>query len=197
MSLPTASPVRPPARRGHASFVAIGAVAAVLLAAAAVTAAYLWSPAQALSAPFVPSAAAGELAAPAAIDDDSLPAIAHLDPALRDAVRGAAAAAAADAVAFEITGGWRSREYQQWLLDDAITTYGSEEIARQFVATPDRSHHVTGHAVDVGPLDAQFWLIERGAEWGLCQIYANERWHFEVATDPGGECPALLPDAEG
>ena len=56
---------------------------------------------------------------------------------------------------------------------------------------------MTGHAVDVGPLDAQFWLIERGAEWGLCQIYANERWHFEVATDPGGKCPALLPAAEG
>jgi hypothetical protein len=179
------------------SFVAIGVLAAALLAAGAATAAFLWSPAFALSAPFVPSAAAGDLAEAASIDDDSLPAIANLDPALREAVRDAAAAAAADGVVFEITGGWRSRDFQQWLLDDAITTYGSEKIARQFVAAPDRSHHVTGDAVDVGPIDAQFWLIEHGAQWGLCQIYANERWHFEVATAPGGTCPALLSDAEG
>ena len=197
MSALTASPVPPAPARRRASFVVTGVLAAVLLALGAAAAAYLWSPIAALSAPFAPSAASGHLTDPVSIRDDAVPAIANLDPALRDAVRSAESAASAEGVAFDITGGWRSHEYQRWLLDDAIATYGSEKIARQFVATPDRSHHVSGDAVDIGSLDAQLWLIEHGAQWGLCQIYANERWHFELATEPGGTCPALLADAEG
>jgi hypothetical protein len=75
--------------------------------------------------------------------------------------------------------------------------YGSESIARRYVAPPERSRHVTGDAVDAGPVEAQSWLLEHGSRWGICQIYANERWHFEIATDPGGVCPELLPDAAG
>ena len=139
----------------------------------------------------LPSEASGHIEDAASLADADLPAIARLDPALLSAMREAAAAAGAEGVAFEVTSGWRSRAYQQWLLDDAIEDYGSEEIARQFVATPDRSSHVTGHAVDIGRLDAQSWLIQHGARWGICQIYANERWHFELATEPGGVCPEL------
>ncbi|WP_461474201.1 M15 family metallopeptidase [Microbacterium sp. HJ5] len=197
MSTFLAVPVAPSPHRRRVSFVSLGVLVAVLLAAGAAAAAFLWSPIAALSAPFTPSAASGSIATPVSIDDGSLPAIAKLDPALREAVRAAGAAAAAEGVELGITGGWRSREYQQWLLEDAIESYGDEGIARQFVATPDRSHHVSGDAVDIGSLDAQLWLIEHGAQWGLCQIYANERWHFELATDPGGACPALLADAEG
>ena len=29
----------------------------------------------------------------------------------------------------------------------------------------------------------------------LCQIYANELWHFELTTDAAGACPPLLPNA--
>ena len=63
--------------------------------------------------------------------------------------------------------------------------------------TPERSTHVRGLAVDVGPTDAAYWLIQHGAEYGLCQIYANEIWHFERVVRPGGTCPPLLPDATG
>ena len=70
-----------------------------------------------------------------------------------------------------------------------------KEIARQFVATPERSSHVTGDAVDVVPIDAQFWIIEHGSRYGICQTYANERWHFELATEPGGVCPEMKADA--
>ena len=129
--------------------------------------------------------------------EDDLAAIAKLDPVLLAAMREAAAAASGDGISFDVTSGWRSREYQQWLLDDAIGSYGSEEVARQFVATPDASSHVTGSAVDIGPIDAQTWLIEHGSRWGICQIYANERWHFQLATSAGGECPPLRPDAAG
>ncbi|MDT5153713.1 MAG: zinc D-Ala-D-Ala carboxypeptidase, partial [Mycobacterium sp.] len=42
---------------------------------------------------------------------------------------------------------------------------------------------------------ADQWLIANGSRFGLCQIYANELWHFELATDPLGNCPPLVPNA--
>lgn len=129
-------------------------------------------------------------------DDDQVPAIARMDPALLDALRDAETDAAADGIRyFPVTSGWRNEAYQRWLLDDAIVRYGSEEVARQYVATPERSPHVTGDAVDIGSLDAQLWLIEHGSRYGICQTYANERWHFELATEPGGVCPEMKADA--
>lgn len=129
-------------------------------------------------------------------DDDQVPAIARMDPALLDALRDAETDAAADGIPyFPVTSGWRNEAYQRWLLDDAIERYGSEEVARQYVATPERSPHVTGDAVDIGSLEAQVWLIEHGSRYGICQTYANERWHFELATEPGGVCPEMKADA--
>lgn len=138
-----------------------------------------------------------DAAAPLTVDNDTHPAMVRLDPALRDALRSAQEAAAGEGITFDVTSGWRSADYQRWLLDDAIRTYGSEEVARQYVATPEDSSHVTGHGVDIGSLDAQLWLMEHGRQWGLCQTYANERWHFEKATDAGGECPLPHSDARG
>ena len=122
-------------------------------------------------------------------------AVGYLNPALLTAVQQAAAAAAADGVAMTITSGWRSPEFQQQLLDDAVATYGSLAAARQYVQTPQHSHHVSGQAVDIGGQAADQWLIANGSRFGLCQIYANETWHFELATDAAGQCPPLLPNA--
>ncbi|WP_062348078.1 M15 family metallopeptidase [Herbidospora yilanensis] len=127
--------------------------------------------------------------------DTELPAITNLDPALLRAVRSAARDAAADGVPLFLTTAWRSERYQRKLYDEAITEYGSEQEARRFVSTPDRSRHVTGDAVDVGPTDADDWLNRHGAGYGLCQTYTNEIWHFELATEPGGDCPPMRPDA--
>jgi zinc D-Ala-D-Ala carboxypeptidase len=127
--------------------------------------------------------------------DDGNPAIARLDPRLRRAVDDAARDARHAGIDLRITSGWRSAGHQRQLLDEAIVRYGSERAARQHVNTPERSTHVTGKAVDVGPTDAAYWLIQHGAGYGLCQIYANEVWHFERVVAPGGECPALLADA--
>jgi D-alanyl-D-alanine carboxypeptidase len=137
------------------------------------------------------------LGRPVSIFDEDLPTISKLDPALRAAVQDAATAAAADDVEMFITSGWRSAAYQQVLLDDATRSYGSVEEARRWVNTPELSTHVTGDAVDIGPTDADSWLSQHGADYGLCQIYANEMWHFELATEPGGTCPAQLPDSAG
>src|SRR6478672_8867235 len=125
------------------------------------------------------------------------PAIGRLDPHLLAAIQNAADAASADGITMTITSGWRSPEFQQHLLDDAVQTYGSFDAARQYVQTPAMSKHVIGQAVDVGGVGADQWLIANGSRYGLCQIYANELWHFELATDAAGVCPPLLPNAAG
>nr|WP_253848962.1 M15 family metallopeptidase [Mycobacterium asiaticum] len=125
------------------------------------------------------------------------PAIGRLDPALLSAIQGAAVAAGNDGITMTITSGWRSPAFQQQLLDEAVQTYGSLAAARQYVQTPAASRHVVGEAVDVGGVGADQWLIANGARFGLCQIYANEMWHFELAADAAGNCPALLPNASG
>ncbi|WP_275004071.1 M15 family metallopeptidase [Promicromonospora iranensis] len=139
----------------------------------------------------------GEIPDGVATLDDDLPAITGLDPALADAVRQAAADAAADDIDFWITSGWRSAAYQQQLLDAAVRKHGSLEAARRVVATPETSRHIGGKAVDIGPTEADYWLIQHGAEYGLCQVYANEIWHFELLTEPGGTCPPMLEDSAG
>ena len=107
----------------------------------------------------------------------------------------AATDAADDGVEFFVDSGWRSPEYQEQLLREAVSKYGSEAEAARWVATPDTSAHVSGDAVDIGPSDAAAWLSEHGAEYGLCQIYGNEPWHYELrpeAIDHG--CPAMYAD---
>ncbi len=127
--------------------------------------------------------------------DDDMPAVANLDPDLLEALRQAATDAADDEVEFSITSGWRSPAYQDQLFREAISTYGSEEEAARWVATADTSAHVSGDAVDIGPSDATAWLSEHGPEYGLCQIYGNEPWHYELrpgAIDDG--CPSMYDD---
>jgi len=123
------------------------------------------------------------------------PAVGNLDPNLLTAVQLAAGAAAADGLTLTITSGWRSAAFQQQLLDDAVATYGSIAAARQYVQTPEHSKHVFGQAVDVGGASVDQWLITNGAQFGLCRIYANEIWHFELAASPAGVCPPLLLNA--
>ncbi|HKV21318.1 MAG TPA: M15 family metallopeptidase [Mycobacterium sp.] len=129
--------------------------------------------------------------------DATNPVIGWLDPPLLAAVQNAARSAKDDGIDIEITSGWRTKGFQQRLFDDGVRTYGSVDAARQFVASPDTSRHVMGMAVDVGPVEADNWMIRNGPRFGLCQIYANEIWHFELAADKDGNCPALRPNAAG
>ena len=124
-------------------------------------------------------------------------AIYRLDPRLLAAVQNAATAAATDGITMTVTSGWRSAAFQQRLLDEGVQTYGSLAAAREYVQTPAESRHVTGEAVDIGGAGADRWLIANGPRFGLCQIYANESWHFELVADRGGNCPPLLPNAAG
>ena len=136
----------------------------------------------------------GAMPAGATVLDDELPGVANLDPSLRAALRRAAADAADDGVELFVNSGWRSPEYQERLLREAVSKYGSEREAGRWVATPGTSAHVSGEAVDLG-FAATAWLSEHGAEYGLCQIYRNELWHYELrpeAVDRG--CPAMYAD---
>ena len=118
-----------------------------------------------------------------------------LDADLLRALRQATAAAADDGVEIVVDSGWRSPEHQARLLREAIAKYGSEAEAARWVATPDKSAHVSGDAVDIGPAGAVAWLSEHGADYGLCQIYGNEPWHYELRSEASEHgCPAPYAD---
>ncbi len=128
--------------------------------------------------------------------DDGVPGVAKLDPALLSALRRAGTDAQLAGVTLYVDSGWRSPEYQERLLREAISTYGSAKEAARWVATPTTSSHVSGDAVDIGSSDARTWLSKHGATYGLCQIYRNEPWHYELhldAIDHG--CPPMYADA--
>lgn len=131
----------------------------------------------------------------ATLFDDENPSLGNLDPDLLAALREAATDAADDGVEFVVNSGWRSSEYQKQLLREAVAKYGSATEAARWVATPHTSAHVSGEAVDIGPTEAAAWLSAHGAGYGLCQIYANEPWHFELRPDAGAQgCPSLYAD---
>jgi zinc D-Ala-D-Ala carboxypeptidase len=127
--------------------------------------------------------------------DDEVPGVANLDPDLLGAVRRAATDAAGGGVDFDVESGWRSPEYQEQLLSEAISKYGSAEEAARWVAAPSRSAHVSGDAIDIGPSGAATWLSEHGAEYGLCRVYGNEPWHFELRPETIAHgCPPTYSD---
>jgi hypothetical protein len=127
--------------------------------------------------------------------DDEVPGVARLDPGLLGALRRAATGAAGDGVGFLVDSGWRSAEYQEHLLHEAVSKYGSDEEAARWVATPETSLHVSGDAIDIGPAGAAAWLAEHGAAYGLCRVYGNEPWHFELRPDAADRgCPSVYAD---
>jgi D-alanyl-D-alanine carboxypeptidase len=127
--------------------------------------------------------------------DHDHPGVVNLDPALLGALRRAATDAANDGIELVVNSGWRSPEYQERLLREAVSEYGSEEEAARWVAGPRTSPHVSGDAVDIGPVAATAWLSEDGARYGLCQIYGNEAWHYELRPEAIHDgCPPMYLD---
>ncbi|WP_394162693.1 D-alanyl-D-alanine carboxypeptidase family protein [Galactobacter valiniphilus] len=126
--------------------------------------------------------------------DESHVAVARLDAGLRAAMQNAARAAAEEGVGeFWLTSGWRTAEYQQALLNDAVKQHGTLKVALRWVKTPETSEHVHGSAADVGPASAAAWMTRNAERFGLCRTYANEAWHYELRE--GDRCPAPKADA--
>jgi LAS superfamily LD-carboxypeptidase LdcB len=139
----------------------------------------------------------GVVPAGTTVFDDEMPGVANLDPALLGALRRAATDAADDGVEFIVNSGWRSPAYQKQLLREAVAKYGSEAKAARWVGTPKTSAHVSGDAVDLAS-SAATWLSEHGARYGLCQIYRNEPWHFELRSGAAARgCPRMYADPTG
>jgi hypothetical protein len=131
---------------------------------------------------------------PTVFDVDRV-AVSKLDPALLAALQRAATDAADSGVTFLVNSGWRSPVLQDRMLQDAIAHYGSEAEAARWVASSATSAHVSGDAVDIGPLPTLDWLAQHGADYGLCQIYANESWHYELRPDAASQgCPQMYND---
>ncbi|TQL02717.1 M15 family metallopeptidase [Cellulomonas sp. SLBN-39] len=198
---PATGAERPRPRRRRAVAV-VGGLAALVVVAAAATAGLAGGtvPLPGPTAPSEPTTADGRIPDGETVSpfDDSLPAIAGLDPALLAALREAATAVGVDGRTLHVTSGWRSAAYQRWLQDDALRTFGSADEASRWVASPEDSAHVTGDAVDVGPYATAEWLSRHGAQFGLCQVYANEVWHLELRPDAADEgCPPMSADAAG
>ena len=129
--------------------------------------------------------------------DDERPGVANLDPALLDALRRAATDAAADGV--DVPRQQRlalRRRTRSSCSARRSPKYGSRggggplgghprDVARTCRATRSTS----------GPPAAAAWLSAHGAAYGLCQIYGNEPWHYELrpeAVDHG--CPPTYAD---
>jgi D-alanyl-D-alanine carboxypeptidase len=197
-------PARTAARRTRSTILAVLVVVSaglvgVLIHQSLAPSSSLVAPSSSAAPPGQPHRARGEadgvVSGDVTVFDDEIPAVANLDPALLGALRQAASDAADDGVEFIVTSGWRSPEYQEQLLREAISKYGSKEEAAKWVATPDTSLHVSGDAVDIGHSDARAWLSSHGADYGLCQIYRNEPWHYELRPDAIDDgCPPLYAD---
>lgn len=130
-----------------------------------------------------------------AIINSDDPMVSNLAPELRQALEAAAHDAAGSDVYFEVNSGWRTVEEQERLFAEAVDQYGSEAEAARWVAPPT-SMHVQGKAVDIGPLTATDWLAQFGSDYGLCQTYSNELWHYEFVADAVEQgCPVAYADA--
>ncbi len=92
----------------------------------------------------------------------------------------------------QITSGWRSRGFQQRLFDDARRHLrqrrGGGTVRRVARRVQTRRGQGRGHRPRRGRQVAH----RQRSQFGLCQIYANELWHFEL----GGRQPGPLPAAE-
>jgi hypothetical protein len=138
--------------------------------------------------------AGGAVPSGTTVFDSAVPGVARLDPELLAALRRAATEAADAGVRLTVDSGWRSPAYQEQLLQQAVSKYGSEAEAARWVATPQTSAHVKGEAVDLGSSGAT-WLSTHGAAYGLCRIYGNEPWHYELRTEAVDHgCPPVYAD---
>jgi hypothetical protein len=199
------TPARPTTRRIRLRRIRVAGLLVVIAASAAVLGSQLpASPSSSAASPIdvlrsehrgALGEAGGAVPGGTTVFDDEIPGVANLDADLLGALRRAATDAADDGVEFVVDSGWRSPEYQEHLLREAVAKYGSEEEAARWVATPDTSAHVWGAAVDIGKSDATAWLSGHGAEYGLCQIYGNEPWHYERRPEASAHgCPPMYAD---
>lgn len=131
----------------------------------------------------------------ATIFDDQYPGISNLNDDLLQALQQAAEDAQSMGIVFYVASGWRTPAYQEQLLREEIESYGSIEEAARWAAPADKSVHLLGKAADMAG-ESKTWLSESGSRYGICQVYENEPWHFELRPNaPTEGCPAMYSSA--
>ena len=130
------------------------------------------------------SAADGAVPDVTTVFDEAVPGVARLNSDLLDDGRRAAPDATGDGIRFTVDSSWRSPEYQERLLREAISKYGSEAEATRWVATPTTSAHVKGDAVDIGLANAASWLSGTAPHTGCAR---------STTTSPGTTSCAPRP----
>lgn len=96
-----------------------------------------------------------------------------------------------------IVSAYRSVEDQQYLWDQALAKYGSEDAARMWVAPPGSSNHNHGLAVDLGfeTDDAMDWAHANASRFGLEFPMEWEPWHIEpIGVRDGTYAAGHSPD---
>ncbi|MDQ3987136.1 MAG: D-alanyl-D-alanine carboxypeptidase family protein [Actinomycetota bacterium] len=123
------------------------------------------------------TAAARAVIDPEAFAPAVAPATRGLHPSLEVAVRKLIARSQGT---IQVVSGWRSPQDQIRLWTQALSRYGSPEVADDWVARPGSSMHERGLAVDLGgDIDLAVRLIEK-FELPLWRPMAHEPWHFEL-----------------
>ncbi|MBE7700098.1 M15 family metallopeptidase [Oerskovia sp. Sa1BUA8] len=186
---------RTPADRVYAAVVVIGLVACGVSAYELTTDSSSTDPSTGTASGRAPGAGPGAAVGEAAEGPAGEAPATGLDLELQRRFEQARALAAEDGVELTLVSGWRSAQEQEQVVEDVVRKRGSREEAKRWVLPPEASAHVAGTAIDVGATEGALWLGQHGEELGLCRTYANEMWHFEAVTEPGGTCPPMHEDS--
>ena len=129
----------------------------------------------------------------ATVFDDEIPGVANLDP-ICSVPCSKPQLMPRTTVEFFVDSGWRSPEYQNQLLREAVS--GTDPKRKPPGGWPPRRHLLTcREAQSTSGPSVPAWLSEHGAEYGLCQIYGNEPWHYELRPEAiDHRCPPMHAD---
>ena len=120
-------------------------------------------------------------------------------------------AASASGLNMYVREGYRSREYQQTIMNNRVQQYQSQgysysqavQMARQYVAIPGRSEHELGICVDINAVNSAYsddvytWLDENAYKYGFVKRYPQnksditgisyEPWHYRYVGRAAAE----------
>lgn len=134
----------------------------------------------------------------------------NLQPGFQERLAGFVKAAEDEGHDLRVLSGHRSEERQAALWQNAVKKYGSEDVARRYVAPPGGSSHGFGLAVDLqygdrGPglggkqSQAVKWAHANAEKYGLHFRLDHEDWHIEPVevTQGGSAARGLKLAADG
>jgi len=98
-----------------------------------------------------------------------------------------------------IGSGYRSIDEQQGLYDQAMATYGRNDLPGHQVAKPGASQHNFGMAADLkfASPEAKAWVQENAARYGLHFPVTGEDWHIELMNGRSRQMASPMANYRG